>query len=368
MHGATLLGAGDAVLRPCMLWNDTRAAHEAALLDASPPWRETTGNIVFPGFTAPKLEWRAPSRGGRLRQSREGPAARRTTFACGSRARASPTCPTRRARPGWTSARATGPMRCWSDRGCRAIACPPSSRDRPPRAIFAAKSRGDGGFDPPRRWRVGRQCGSSGGGGRGRAGTAYISLGTSGVLFVATDGYHPAARTAVHTFCHDLPRRWHQMGVILAATDALNWLARLVRQDAAQLVRRPGAPASAGPLFLPHLGGESDADERRRGPGRVHRAESHARRRGDDTGRAGGRGVRLRECRDALARTGPRIERAVALGGGSRSAYCLVLLATVLGITINVPAAGELGGGLRSRRLDGVPLTVEGGGSGESPC
>ena len=57
MHGATLLDSADNVLRPCILWNDTRAASEAAQLDADPRFRAITGNIVFPGFTAPKLVW-----------------------------------------------------------------------------------------------------------------------------------------------------------------------------------------------------------------------------------------------------------------------------------------------------------------------
>jgi len=57
MHGATLLDAADEVLRPCILWNDTRSAAEAAVLDADPRFRALTGNIVFPGFTAPKLVW-----------------------------------------------------------------------------------------------------------------------------------------------------------------------------------------------------------------------------------------------------------------------------------------------------------------------
>src|SRR5580765_4624377 len=57
MHGATLLDAADKVLRPCILWNDTRSHVEAATLDADPRFRALTGNIVFPGFTAPKLAW-----------------------------------------------------------------------------------------------------------------------------------------------------------------------------------------------------------------------------------------------------------------------------------------------------------------------
>ena len=57
MHGATLLGEGDEVLRPCILWNDTRSHAQAATLDADLRFREISGNIVFPGFTAPKLAW-----------------------------------------------------------------------------------------------------------------------------------------------------------------------------------------------------------------------------------------------------------------------------------------------------------------------
>ena len=57
MHGATLLDAADEVLRPCILWNDSRSFEEAAELDADPMFRRVTGNIVFAGFTAPKLMW-----------------------------------------------------------------------------------------------------------------------------------------------------------------------------------------------------------------------------------------------------------------------------------------------------------------------
>ncbi|HJR68817.1 MAG TPA: FGGY family carbohydrate kinase, partial [Gammaproteobacteria bacterium] len=57
MHGATLLDERDEPLRPCLLWNDTRAHAEAAALDADARFRAITGNIVFPGFTAPKVAW-----------------------------------------------------------------------------------------------------------------------------------------------------------------------------------------------------------------------------------------------------------------------------------------------------------------------
>ena len=90
-----------------------------------------------------------------------------------------------------------------------------------------------------------------------KAGQAFVSLGTSGVLFAANDGYQPDADTAVLTFCHALPDTWHQMGVILAATDALNWYANLVSSDAATLTAELGDVQAPGKTtFLPYLGGE----------------------------------------------------------------------------------------------------------------
>src|SRR5581483_7397596 len=58
MHGATLLDAQDRPLRPAILWNDVRSARECLELEKrEPAARAITGNIVMPGFTAPKLLW-----------------------------------------------------------------------------------------------------------------------------------------------------------------------------------------------------------------------------------------------------------------------------------------------------------------------
>ena len=47
-----------------------------------------------------------------------------------------------------------------------------------------------------------------------KEGQGFVSLGTSGVVLIARDGCYPAPKTAVHTFCHALPSRWYQMGVM----------------------------------------------------------------------------------------------------------------------------------------------------------
>ena len=76
-------------------------------------------------------------------------------------------------------------------------------------------------------------------------GQAFLSLGTSGVLFVVTDRFRPNPDRAAHAFCHCLPGRWHQMSVMLSAASALDWVAQMTgRSRSAAIGRsraRPGA-------------------------------------------------------------------------------------------------------------------------------
>ena len=58
MHGATLLDKKGKVIRPCILWNDTRSFKECLEFeDQNFDVREISGNITMPGFTAPKINW-----------------------------------------------------------------------------------------------------------------------------------------------------------------------------------------------------------------------------------------------------------------------------------------------------------------------
>lgn len=58
-------------------------------------------------------------------------------------------------------------------------------------------------------------------------GSGFVSLGTSGVLFVTTDRFRPNPASAVHAFCHAVPGRWHQISVMLSAASCLPWAAGL---------------------------------------------------------------------------------------------------------------------------------------------
>ena len=363
MHGATLLDASDQVLRPSILWNDTRAHAEAAEMDANPIWRDVTGNIVFPGFTAPKLAWvkaNEPQLFARvakvllpkdyLRLWLTGDHVAEMSDAAGT---------------SWLD---TG-ARDWSD---DLLGRTELSRDHMPRLVEGSEVSGELRAALAQRWGFSEGVVVAGGGGDNaasaigagvvRAGQAFVSLGTSGVLFAANDGYRPDAATAVHTFCHALPATWHQMGVILAATDALNWYAGLVGGDAAALTGALGPLQAPGKTrFLPYLGGErtplNDAAIRGAFIGLEHATDRNA------ATRAVLEGVTfaIRDCREALAATGTELTSLLAVGGGSKSDYWLQAIATALGTHVDLPVAGDFGGAFGAARL--AQMATTGGGA-----
>ena len=362
MHGATLLDAGDDVLRPCILWNDTRSFEEAAELDGDPMFRRLTGNIVFPGFTAPKLDWvrkhepRIWERVAKVLLPKDYLRLWLTGDHVGEMSDAAGTA--------WLD---TG-KRDWSDELLTATGL---TRAQMPRLVEGSQVSGTLRAELASRWGLAPGVVVAGGGGDNaasgvgvgvvRAGEAFVSLGTSGVLFAANDGYQPDAATAVHTFCHALPDTWHQMGVILAATDALNWYAKLVGADAAKLTGELRALKAPGKtLFLPYLGGErtplNSASVRGAFIGLEHATDRQA------ATRAVLEGVTfaIRDSRDALAATGTKLEHLLAVGGGSRSDYWLKLIATALDCPVQLPVAGDFGGAFGAARLGLMAATGAG--------
>lgn len=352
MHGATLVGANDAVLRPCMLWNDTRSHAQAARMDADPAFRAITGNIVFPGFTAPKVDWvreNEPALWDRiakvllpkdtLRRFLTGEHVSEMSDAAGT---------------AWFD---TG-ARDWSD---ELLSTCHLTRDQMPALVEGSAVSGtlrsslaeEVGLPPcPVAGGAGDNAAAAIGAGVVREGTGFLSLGTSGVLFAANAGYRPDADKAVHTFCHAVPETWHQMGVILAATDALEWLVRLTGRSAAELTGGLGDLRAPGKtLFLPYLGGErtphNDAHIRGQFLGLGHDLDAEA------AARAVLEGVTFAfaDCRDALAAAGTRLESVLALGGGSKSRHWLRMLATALDTPLLVPEAGDYGAALGAARL-----------------
>ena len=354
MHGAVLLGADDRVLRPCILWNDTRSATEAAELDAMPQVRALSGNIVFPGFTAPKLAWCARHEPQVFAQVAKVllPKDYLTFWLTGEH----------------VSDMSDAAGTTWLDVGARdwsetLLTASGMRRDQMPRLVEGSALAGrlraalasDWGLTHPVNVAGGAGDNAAAACGTGclRDGDGFVSLGTSGVLLAARDSFAPMPETAVHTFCHAVPDRWYQMGVILAATDSLNWLARQTGQDAAALAAQVGGTLAApGKVrYLPYLSGERTPhnDSRIRGALlNLDIADGPA-----DLTRAVMEGVSfaLRDSLSALQATGAHLDRALAIGGGARSPYWVELLATVLNLPLDLPAKGEFGAAMGAARL-----------------
>ncbi|SDI86861.1 xylulokinase [Salipiger marinus] len=362
MHGATLLDAQDRVLRPCILWNDTRSFAEAARLDADPQLRALSGNIVFPGFTAPKLLWVATHEPQIFAQVARVllPAAYLNLYLTGDHvADMSDSAGT-----SWLD---TG-ARDWSD---ALLEAGQMRRDQMPRLVEGSEPAGDLRRDLRAAWGLTQPVAVAGGAGDNAAaacgigalheGQGFVSLGTSGVLLAARDGYHPAPETALHSFCHAVPGRWYQMGVMLSCTDSLNWLARITGQRPADLTAGLAEipPPPGKPRFLPYLSGErtphNDAEIR----GAFTGLGTETTR--DDMTRAVLEGVSfgLKDSAEALRATGADLPHLFAIGGGTRSRSWLRLLATVLDLPLHLPAEGEFGAALGAARLGRMAATGE---------
>lgn len=355
MHGAVVLDGTDRPLRPAILWNDTRSAGECAALEtAFPDIRRITGNVVMPGFTAPKLVWLARHEAEVFRRvetvllPKDFIRLRLTGEHVSDMSDAAGTC--------WLDVG----RRDWSDSVLDHCGL---SRRQMPRLVEGVAVSGSLLPSLAARYGMTRPVLVAGGGGDNaaaacgigavRPGDAFLSLGTSGVLFAPTSRFSPNTAAGVHAFCHALPDVWCQMGVILAATDSLRWLSDLFGVEAPRLAGALGE-RQEGPgevMFLPYLGGErtphNQAALRGAFVGLGHASGREALTRAVLEGVA----FAFRDCLRVLADAGTEIPRAWAVGGGSQSRLWLKIIATVLDRPLDLPAEADLGAAFGAARL-----------------
>jgi len=194
-----------------------------------------------------------------------------------------------------------------------------------------------------------------------KPGDAFVSLGTSGVLWATTAGFAPNRNLPIHAFCHAIPNTWHQMGVILSAASCLSWWALAAKSSEKELLAELGErPTSPSPLvFLPYLSGERTPHNDPSIRGMFYGI-------GHETSRAHitqavleGVGFAFRDCLTALTEAGTRIAEADAIGGGSQSRFWLAVIASILSLPLNRLDAGEAGGALGAARLGRMAATGE---------
>jgi xylulokinase len=363
MHGAVLLDEKRDVLRPAILWNDGRSGAQCEALEkALPTLPIITGNRAMPGFTAPKLLWVAryepeifaktdlillPKDWLRLKMT--GQAVSDMSDAAGTL---------------WLDVGA----RDWSD---SALAATGLARTQMPRLVEGSDVAGTINKETARAWGIpagvlvagsaGDNAASAVGMGLIKPGQGFISLGTSGVIFVTAPKFAPNSAQGVHSFCHALPSQWHWMSVILSASSAIDWAI-----SAAGFADVPSAMAAISsdpighvPIFLPYLSGERTPHNDPHAMG-AYIGLSHMTSRVDLV-RAALEGVAfaLANGLGALETVGDIPESLFCVGGGSRMSQWLPILASVLNKTLLVPDDSENAAALGAARLARLALGIE---------
>jgi xylulokinase len=363
MHGATLLGEDGRPLRPAILWNDGRSQAECVELERRcPSLHGIAGNLAMPGFTAPKLLWVARHEPG--------------IFARVNKVLLP---------KAYVRYRLTGEMvedmsdaagTLWLDVGKRSwsgllLHATGLDLNHMPRLVEGSEVSAVLASAWAQRWGMARDVVVAGGAGDCAAsaiglgaiapGDAFLSLGTSGVVFRVTDRFAPAPASAVHAFCHALPERWHQMGVMLSAAASLAWLAGVMETPAAALLPPLGERVDEpSPVkFLPYLDGERTPHNDATASGAFIGLRGTTSR--ADLVQAVLEGVAFaaRDNLAALSAASAPIAEVDLVGGGSRSPLWAQICADVLGIPVHRVEEGEVGAALGAARLGRLAATGE---------
>src|SRR5271165_3346250 len=376
MHGATLLDAADKPLRPAILWNDGRSFAECAELKRRvPEVEQITGNLVMPGFTAPKMLWVA---------AHEPEIARATKRVLLPkdyvRLRLSGEAVSEMSDAAATSWLDVGKRR-WDERLLEATGLTLAAM---PRLVEGSEVSAHLSPAVAAAWGLeGRAIPIAGGGGDNaasaigvgatEAGEGFVSLGTSGVIFSVTDRYVSLPERTLHAFCHALQNRWHGMSVMLSAAAALAWIADILgrEQDIGGLVANAEAFArsksaiAAAPIFLPYLSGERTPHNDAEATGMF--AGLRANHGADALVFAVMEGVAFSfaDGVDVLDAAGARPVRPLLVGGGARSDFWGQMIADVTGLTIDLAQGAEAGAALGAARL---AMLAAGAGSVEVVC
>jgi xylulokinase len=360
-HGATLVDKDGKALRPCILWNDARSFKECDdIMQGTPEVVAHSGNIVLAGYTAPKLLWvkkhepKTFDKVAKVLLPKDYIRLRMTGDYASDMSDSSGTY--------WLDIK----NRRWSELLLKASGM---RRDQMPELFEGTDATGRLSPSVAKAWGMPKRPVVAGGGGDNAAsacgigavtdGAGFLSIGTSGVIFVSNDSFSPNAAKMVHAFCHATPNTWHQMSVILSATASLEWLSGILQTPAPQLTKALGTkltgPSSA--LLLPYLSGErspvGDAQVRGVMMGLAHETDrkvlTHA--------VLDGLAFAFRDNLEALREGGAKINRLMAVGGGTKSEIWLKIIATALNVPIDLPAAGDVGGAFGAARMGMVAAT-----------
>jgi len=388
MHSLVLLDRRDRVLRPAILWCDTRTDAECKSIHESigrEKLRLLVGNPALEGFTLPKILWVRNHEPDVYQQIKKvllpkdyiryrltGEFATEVSDASGTLL-------------------FDVAHRCWSEDILRKFSIPREWLPSVTESIDvsgqltegAAKETGLPAGIPVVGGGADNACGAVGSGVVTK-GRVLASIGTSGVVLAPTDTMQVDPQMRAHTFCHGVPSSWYVMGVILMAGGALRWFkdtfamnnqesARSKGIDVYDLITRGAEtvpPGAEGLQFLPYLIGErtphQSASARASFVGATIRHTRH------QFARAVLEGITfaMRDSLEIIKSLGIPIEQVRLTGGGARSHFWRRLQADIYGqevatvSTTEGPALGAalmagVGAGMFGSLVDAVDQIVK---------
>lgn len=357
MLGQVLLDKADRPTTPCILWNDQRAIAECAeLLERVPDIGLRTNGQPDPGLTAPKLLWLA----------KHVPAALDTADVLMLPKDYVRLCLTGERATDITDAAGTMLMDCasgaWDD---ELLAAAGWNRARLPPLMQSCEPAGQLRTELCRRWNLehpvlvaagsGDNYAGATGVGASVPGRAALSIGTSGVLSAVDASFHPAPDKAILTTPHAAAGTYLSMGVVMAATQSLDWLARLTSTSAADLAGlaevRAATDIAACPVSRPSITGVRSPDNRPDASAifsGIMAGHDKA-----DLAYAVLEGVAMQfyAAYQAQRASGVPIDHIQAVGGGTRSPFWVSLIASLLDTEIAIPAQGDISACLGAARM-----------------
>jgi xylulokinase len=375
MHGLVLLDQTGAVIRPCIMWNDQRTMDQCKAVTEAVGLENVlrlTGNQILPGFTAPKIKWVQENE-----QENYGRIAKVLLPKDYIRYKLSGAFFSEVSDASGTALFDVGQRR-WSAEMLEAFdvdrAWLPEVTESPvPSTTVSPEAAAQTGLKAgtPIVGGGGDQAAQAIGTGILREGEVSVTLGTSGVVFAASESYRVQPEGLLHAFCHAVPGMWHLMGVMLSAAGSFRWyrdtLGDYEVQQAAESGEDPydvltaaaaEAPAgSEGLIFLPYLTGERTPypDPNARGVFfglSLRHTKAHMTRSVLEGVTFG-----LRDSMELMQDLGVRIDAIRASGGGAKSPLWLNILANIFNTSILTNNAVE-GAAFGAALLAGVGTGV----------
>lgn len=359
MHGATLVDKEGKVIRPCILWNDTRSFKECLEFeDQNFDVREISGNITMPGFTAPKINWIKNNEPDNFKKIYKVllPKDYLRFYLTGEfysdMSDASGTL--------WMNIK----NRAWSEKLLNASFL---TEDEMPTLVEGNQDAGILKDILKEKFKFTNNVIVVGGAGDNAASAAglgiieetqsFISLGTSGVFFTPNSNFLSNTKDAVHSFCHCLPNKWHLMSVMLSASNCLDWICSITGaaidealQNAEMFSIKKDNILSA-PYFLPYMSGERTPHNDPHVRGSFHYLKTATNQAALQYAVVEGVSFGILDGVNSIKSVNENFDDIFMVGGGSRSSFWLELLASIVNRNLSVCEQSEFGAALGVARL-----------------